>query len=69
MCNIIWPLSLFQVLPDGKWRGAPSHKPPSSQAFGPACTFLPITRELFLACALQIIEYKEKDGHVYVLLD
>ena len=48
----------LEVLPDGKCRGAPSHKPPSSQAFGPACTFLPRTRLLFLTCALQIIEYK-----------
>ena len=49
-----------EVLPDGKWRGAPSHKPPSSQAFGPACTFLPRTRLLFLTCSLPIIEYTFK---------
>ena len=49
-----------EVLPDGKWRGAPSHKPPSSQAFGPACTFLPRTRLLFLTCSLPIIVYTIK---------
>ena len=46
----------LEVLPDGKCRGAPSHKPPSSQAFGPACTFLPRTRLLFLTWSLPIVE-------------
>ena len=46
----------LEVLPDGKCRGAPSHKPPSSQAFGPACTFLSRTRLLYLTWSLPIVE-------------